>query len=293
MRLRSVLKWLLIAVGGVLGIALLGATTVYVLIGIDLGRTFDGAGASVYIPDDKASVAEGERLARLRGCNGGCHGDTVNGALFFDAPDGTRVVAPDLGRAARNYSIEELERMIRHGIRPDGTSVIALMPSSMFYHLSDHDLGAIIAFLKTQAPGNEQLPVTKFGPLGRLLLFYFKQSEGTILAAEIIDHGAPRLNPATSDTSAHGRYLAMTVCTECHGEDLRGFPDESIPTLAVVAGYSIEEFRKLMRKGEPIGGRTFNLMAEVAKSRFSHFSDPEIISLHAYLQTLASTEPDT
>lgn len=293
MRVRSILKWLLIAVGGVFGIALLGATTIYVLIGIDLRRTFDGAGTSVYIPNDEASVAEGERLTRLRGCNGGCHGDTVNGALFFDAPDGTRVVAPDLGRAVRNYSIEELERVIRHGIRPNGTSVILPMPSSMFYHLSDHDLGAIIAFLGTQAPGIEQLPATKVGPLGRLMFFYFKQSEGTILAAEVIDHGAPRLNPATSNTSAHGRYLAMTVCTECHGDDLRGFPDESIPTLAVVAGYSIEEFRKLMRMGEPIGGRRLNLMAEVAKARFSYFSDSEIISLHTYLQTLASTAPDT
>lgn len=293
MRLRSALKWLLLTVSSVFGIALLGATVIYVLIGVDLRRTFDHAGTSVYIPSDEASVAEGARLARLRGCNGGCHGATVNGAVGVEIPDGTRLVAPDLSRAVRKYSIEELERVIRHGIRPDGTSVIALMPSSMFYRLSNQDLGAIIAFLKTQAPGNEQLPVTRFGPLGRLLLFYYKLSEGSILAAETIDHSAPRVIPARSGASAQGRYLAMTVCTECHGEDLRGFPDESVPTLAIVAGYTIGDFRKLMRKGEPIGGRTLDLMAEVAQSRFSHFSDPEIISLHTYLQTLASSAPDT
>ena len=211
---------------------------------------------------------------------------------MIELPDGTAVVAPDLAHAAQKYSNKELERLIRHGTRPDGTSVILVMPSSMFYHLSDDDLGAIIAFLRRQSPGDEQLPDTKIGPLARLLLMYYKNVAGTILAAELIDHDMPRIDPAAHDLHAQGRYLALTVCTECHWTDLRGAPDGSTPTLAVVAAYSIDNFRTLMRTGEPIGDRQLELMSSVAVRRFAHFTDQEIDALHVYLQTLATIPAD-
>lgn len=288
--MKKILKWFLIAVGSAIGIALLAVATVFVLIGRDLDRTFEHAGSRVDVPTDQASITEGARLARLRGCYGGCHGESTAGAVFFDAPDGTRLIAPDLGLVARDYSTEELERVIRHGIRPDGTSVLVAMPSDMFRHLSDSDLGAIIAFLRSQPAGNDALPKARFGPLARLFLFDFRRSLGTILAAEYIDQNDRRMAPL--DAAAPGHYLAVTVCSECHGADLRGGPDEFAPTLAVAAAYSLGDFRKLMREGVPIGGRELDLMARVAVSRFQSFTDSEIDSLHEYLQTLAATAPD-
>jgi len=285
---KKILKWLLVTFGSIVGIALIGAGVVYVLIGNDLARTFEYAGTSLALPDDQVALEEGERLARLRGCMGGCHGATVNGGVFFEAPDGTRVVAPDLGVVAQNYSVADLEGVIRHGIRPDGTSVIVPMPSSMFYHLSDQDVAAIIAYLKRQTPGEQLQPETSVGPLARLFFFYYRQSLGTILAAELIDHDAPRLPVSTGEPVAHGRYLAMTVCTECHGADLRGGSDDFAPSLALVAAYSLQDFRTLMQTGVPIGDRELDLMARVSRARFSHFTDLEIDSLHAYLQTIAA-----
>jgi cytochrome c553 len=163
------------------------------------------------------------------------------------------------------------------------------MPSAMFYNLSDDDLGKIIAFLKSQPPGDEPMRSTHVGPLGRLMFFYYRSITGTILSAEMIDHNAARIGQTSADSSNRGRYLAMTVCTECHGDDLRGGPDGFAPTLAIVAAYSLDDFRILMRTGEPVGGRELGLMARVAQSRFAHFADTEISNLHAYLQTLAST----
>ncbi len=292
MRAKRILKWLLVGLGGIAGVGLLGVAVVYMNIGFDLSRTFDVEGTSIVVPDDATAIAEGERLARLRGCMGGCHGETVNGRVFFDMPDGTRVVAPDLALAAERYSIAELELLIRHGIRPDGTSVILAMPSTMFYHVSDADLGAIIAFLTTHEPSGETLPTTRINPLARLFIFYYKRLIGTILPAEQIDHSAPRLVSTSEDPVVHGRYLAMTICTECHGNDLRGAADGFAPSLALVIAYSVDDFRQLMRSGEPIGDRELDLMATVAESRFSYFTDAEIESLHAYLQTLAATAGD-
>lgn len=292
MHLRTIIKWLLLSLGGIVGFVVLAIATIYVLIGSDLDRSFNVAGAEITVPDDEASIAEGKRLAQLRGCYGGCHGKTTTGNIFIEIPDGTHLVAPDLGRAARKYSIEELDRLIRHGIRPDGTSVLLVMPSSMFYHLSDEDFGAIVAFLRSQDPGDEQLGDSRIGPVARLLLFYYKQMVGTILAAEMIDHDIPRMDSARHELLAHGRYLAQTVCTECHGDDLHGAPDGSTPDLVMALAYSIEDFRKLMRTGVPLGDRQLDLMASMAVRRFSHFTDREIDALHTYLRTLAMTPVD-
>ena len=148
---------------------------------------------------------------------------------------------------------------------------------------------ALVAFLRSQVSGDEQLPDSKIGPVTRALLFYYKQIYGTILSAEMIDHDAPRMDSAKHELPVHGHYLAQTVCTECHGEDLRGALDGSAPDLVVALAYSLEDFRKLMRSGEPTGDRQLELMAVVAQGRFAHFTDREIDALHAYLQTLATT----
>ncbi|MDX1517927.1 MAG: c-type cytochrome [Woeseiaceae bacterium] len=289
MTARRILKWLGLVTGGLLGIALLAIAIVYLVVGRDLSATFDVRAAGLSIPVTDGDVAEGERLARIRGCFNGCHGETLNGEVFFDLPDGTVLVAPDLAAAARTLSTEELERIIRHGVRPDGTSVILAMPSEMFYHLSDDDTASIIRFLREQPAGDEPLPATRFGPLGRLLLMLFKQETGTILAAETIPSDEPRLDPSPDDPVAFGKYLAMTSCTECHGADLRGWPSENIPPLSVVVAYSPENFMTLLRTGVPIGDRELDLMALVSVKRFSHFTDSEIAALHAYLRTLASS----
>ena len=206
--------------------------------------------------------------------------------MFFDAPDGTRLFAPDLALAVRTYTVPELEAIIRQGVRPDGRSLVFAMPSAMFWELADDDLGAIIAYLRTQKPGVE-LGTSRLGPLARL--FLFRQELGTILAAEEIEHEKARANPAILPSLQRGRYLAKTICTECHGLDLRGIPMESIPSLAIVAAYSEEAFFTLMREGVPIGDRELDLMARVARGRTVYLTDDEIRALHRYLQTLAGT----
>lgn len=285
MKTKSVLKWIGIVIGGIAGLAALGLAVIYFLIGSDLSRTFDIAVGDVSIPTDQASLDEGERLARIRGCFG-CHGDDLTGQVFFEFFDGTSFAAPDLIAAARKYSVAELDRVIRHGIRPDSTSVLLPMPSEMFYNLSDEDFGQIIGFLRSQPPGAEPWPEPYFGPVARVMLTMFKQEEGTILSAELIDHELPRLEPLANNPESLGEYIAMTTCTECHGRDLLGAFGGEFPPLTIVAAYSLEDFTTLMRTGVPIGDRELDLMALVAVGRFSHFTDSEIESLHTYLKTL-------
>jgi cytochrome c553 len=248
-----------------------------------LRRTYEVALRPIVVPTDAASIAEGRRLATIRGCNDSCHGKGVSGTVFWDEPWIVRMVAPDLTRVAAQLSNSELERVIRHGVRKNGHSTWG-MPSSMFYHLTDEDLGRIIAFLRSLPVGNGPEAEIRFGPLGRIEIL----KNPLYAYAEEIAQGAPWVTDADArGKHGQGRYLAVTVCTECHGMSLEGAHDGSAPNLAIVAAYSKPAFEKLMTTGVPVGGQKLVLMEEVARGRFSHFTQAEVDALYNYLSARA------
>jgi len=234
---------------------------------------------TVALPTDSASLAEGKRLAQIRGCTG-CHGALAQGDTFVDSWLLARVVSPNLTQAARTYSTDELVRIVRHGVRPDGKSVV-VMPSGMFNPLTDRDLSAILAYLKSlpvaEGPGRE----VRLGPMARLMFTLGK----FLPAAQEADSAAKlaSLYPAPTDSNWQGAYLARTACTECHGLDLRGDPSGIPPDLKIAGAYPLDAFTRLMRTGVPVSGRDLDLMKQVSLQRFSHFTDGEIRALHTYL----------
>jgi mono/diheme cytochrome c family protein len=284
-----VLRWAGIGAVVIMLLALAGAFGVYVASERVLRRTYDVPLIAVALPTDPADIAEGERLARLRGCFGGCHGRTLEGELFVDDPMIARLAAPNLTAILRDYSDAELERVIRRGVRNNGRSVF-VMPSSMFSHLSDDDLGRIIAFLRSASPVDGTPSTFSVGPLGRLGL---ATGQFPPLADEIAGAQVRQL-PAGSGQSGLelGEYIALTVCTECHGRDLRGAPDGGTTDLAMAGAYSDHEFVLLMSTGIGLGGRDLGLMTAVARSRFSYLTAAEVGALHGYLKTLAASRAD-
>jgi mono/diheme cytochrome c family protein/cytochrome c553 len=249
-----------------------------------LRKRYDVALEPVDVPTDAESISEGRRLATIRGCNDGCHGKGVSGGEFFDGPwyyGG--MVAPDLTRVAATHSDAELARVIRRGVRKNGRSTFG-MPSTMFFHLTDADLGRIVAFLRSLPLGSGPETATRFGPLARLELL---QNPHFAYAAEIA-RDAPWVAEAEfRGKSGHGRYLAVTVCTECHGMELRGDHSGSTPDLVVVGSYTPEDFARLMRDGIAIGGRELPMMSDIARVRFSQFQDDEVRALYDFLSARA------
>jgi len=239
---------------------------------------------TVALPTDSASLAEGKRLAQIRGCTG-CHGALAQGDTFLDSWLLARVVSPNLTQATRTYSTDDLVRIVRHGVRPDGKSVV-VMPSGMFNPLTDQDLGAILAYLKSLPVSEGPGPGVRVGPMARLMFTLGKFST----AAHEADSAAKLASvyPAATDSNWQGAYLARTACTECHGLDLRGDPSGIPPDLKIAGAYPRDAFTRLMRTGVPVNGRDLGLMKEVALQRFSHFTDEEIRSLHGYLVARAS-----
>ncbi len=89
---------------------------------------------------------------------------------------------------------------------------------------------------------------------------------------------------------ARGEYLAMTSCIECHGFDLHAhspWPGGAAPDLIIVGAYSPEQFARLMREGVPLSGAELPMMGPVARGRFSHWTDQDVVDLHAFLSNMS------
>ena len=280
--MKRLLRWIGIAFGSVVVLAIVAYAVVHVLSEQVLRRKYPVPPVTVAIPSDPASIKEGQRLATVRGCAPGCHGKNGEGTVMFDQPMIARIVAPNLTAAARKYSDKELAAIIRHGVRPDGRSML-VMPSQTYAALTEQDLGRIIAFVKSlpQVPGLE--PSISPGPIGRLGLAMGKFK---MVAQHIAETVAPPA--ATGETAMRGRYLAQTICSECHGTSLRGDSNPSFtsPALHMTKAYSAEAFSRLMRTGIAIGDRTLGVMTTQSKNNLSHLTDAEIAALYNYLHSL-------
>lgn len=280
--MRHLLRRVGIAVVSLVGLAVIGYALVYGLSERILRRTYEAPAVALTIPTDPDSIREGRRLATIRGCFNDCHGKEAEGRVLFDDPKIARIVAPNLTAAVRKYSDAQLAIIIRNGVRPDGRSVI-VMPAEAFSGMTDADLSRIIAFLKSlplvPGPG----PDVAVGPLGRLGLVTGKFKTVAQLIADTVP-------PPTAMTpeAQRGRYLAQTICAECHGTSLRGAanPDFTSPDLRVVASYSSEAFTRLLRTGVALGERKLGVMSERARNNLSHLTDSEIAALYSYLHAM-------
>lgn len=278
--MHRVLKWGAYLAASLVALALISATAVYALSEriIRARHTVEAAEFTALLPTDSASLAEGARSARIRGCFG-CHGDALQGSVFFSEAGVATVVAPNLTRLVPTRSNAELERALRHGIRPDGTSLFS-MPSEMLRSLSDDDLARLLAFLRSLPATAGPDGSVSLGPLGRLGIVMGKfQSSRYYIETET------PMSPPADSTLRLGHYVAITACTECHGHEMQGV-DGSPSLPAIVPAYSIEEFTTLMRTGEAKGGRELPMMSGVARGRFAHLTAAELDGLYRYLGTL-------
>src|SRR5690606_27785838 len=77
-----------------------------------------------------------------------CHSAELEGSVMHDEPNVVRIAAPNITTIAKQYSDAELERLIRRGVKRNGRS-LWIMPSGMYSRMSDEDLGAVIAYVRS------------------------------------------------------------------------------------------------------------------------------------------------
>lgn len=124
-----------------------------------------------------AQVERGKYLVALAGCTD-CH----TPGHFFGKPDLSRYLGgsevgieipglgvfhaanltPDKETGLGRWSDTEIAAAIRTGVRPDGRTLAPAMPWPAYAQLTDEDVAAIVAFLKSIPPVANKVP----GPFG-------------------------------------------------------------------------------------------------------------------------------
>lgn len=290
--MKRLLKWLAGILGAVVIVLVAGFLFAYFSSEAKINRTYDVPVAEIAIPDpDSAVVARGRHIALTHGCMD-CHGADLSGTLFLDGMPVARVSSSNLTPAGpvASYSDTDWIRSIRHGIRPDGTS-FWVMPSAAYSGLSEEDLGALVAFLKTLKPVEGQQDIHEVGPLGRMLIATGQMK----ISAMKVDHGrAYPVAPPEGPTPEYGAYL-IDECRYCHGPELRGGLREGDPSAPLssnltpsedgIGHYTYETFNRALRTGAKPDG-TIMEPAYMPWTATTHFTDTEVEALWAYLQTL-------
>lgn len=296
--MKRILKYLGILIGVLLGVIIVLAVAIYLMSQSQLNKNYDIQVEVVTVADDTETVARGEYLARnVAGCTQ-CHGDDLGGDSLVDDFALGRIYAPNLtageGGIGAEFTDEDWVRAIRHGVNDEGKGIL-IMHSQDYYNLTDADLGAIIAYLKTVPPVDRGSPELRPGPVGRVLLVL---NGDEFVAAERIDHDAPRPSPVTAGVTAeYGQYLASIACYTCHGENLSGRPfgEPGAPDAAnltpsgVARFYELETFREVLRTGITQSGRELDT-DYMPWQVFKGMTDGDIEALWLYLETLPPKE---
>ncbi len=281
--------------------------------------TYDVPLPEVSLKTDSATIARGEYLvwgpAHCAGCHTSWDKDSVairngervalQGGNSFDFPMGTIYIpnlTPDVETGIGSLSDGEIARAMRYGINHESRAMIPAMP---FTHMSEEDVAAIIAYLRSREPVHHEVPASNFTFMGKALWQFmikpFEQSEPI----------PERVEPALS--IEYGSYLANDVanCKGCHttfdmsamaynGPPMAGGMEmtESIhqfktpnltpdPTTGHIYSWSEDQFVARFKAGKvfqdsPMAWESFALMTEL-----------EVRAIYRYLQSLDPVENNT
>lgn len=151
-----------------------------------------------------------------KGPKGEIPGMELAGGLTLDIRPSTAIAAnitPDRETGIGNWSDDQIITAIREGKRPDGTLIGPPMPIGLYRSMSDTDVRAIVAYLRSVTPVKNKVPKSDYRipppnsygpPVGKV-------------------PDVPR-----GDKVAYGRYLAgpLAHCVECHSPPgPQGAPD--------------------------------------------------------------------
>ncbi len=198
--------------------------------------------------------------------------------------------APNLTPAGEieKWSDGDVIRAIREGVHKTGRALV-IMPSEVFRHLSDVDVEAIVAYLRSQPARGPNTPPTKLNVIAAFLL---GAGMAPTSAQPPVTH--PILAPAEGISAEHGKYLVSILgCQLCHGENLTGGksggpgPPAGPNLLAILPKWGVEDFIHTLRTGvDPYQHTLTEGMPWKAISAFAN--DTNLQAMYLYLHGLTS-----
>ena len=266
-------------------------------------------------------VETGRYLATAANCIS-CH-SRKDGALFaggvaFETKFGTLYstnITADPNAGIGSWTQVQFKRAMREGIRADGEHLYPAFPYTAFTKLSDADIGAIYAYLKTVPPSTYRAPDNKMS-------FPFNQRSAMIAWKALHLDGA-RYTPNEKQSAEwnRGAYLveALGHCGACHtprnsqGAERKdwaltgGTYNDKIPggktrawsavnltrASTGLGAWSIEEITSYLKTGLNSFATSFGPMNEVITNSTSHLTTSDVRAMAVYLKSLPAKEQPT
>ncbi len=291
---RAWLKWLGVVLAGILTL-LFTLVLVVALIGFyKLNASPGNPVSSLKAGGSPEQLARAGRWATL--CSG-CHSTQAKLPLdgskdnFFSGPDappfGT-LYPPNLTPAGslKDWSDGEIIRAIREGIHKNGRPLV-IMPADAFHNLSDADVQALVAFLRSQPAVQHETPEINVSVIGAIII-----ATGAPLQTNQPPITQPIVAPAPGVTVEYGKYLVSVMgCQSCHGTDLAGgtpgFGPPPGPNLtAIVPKWSEADFFKALKTGVDPTGKEIKGDLMPWKEYAATLTDDEFKAIFAYLKGL-------
>lgn len=189
---------------------------------------------------DPTLVERGEYLATAGNC-ASCHttegGEFMAGGLPFETPFGTLYstnISPDEATGIGTWTELDFRNSMRHGVRPDGEHLYPAFPYTAFTKVTDADISAIYAYLKS-------LPSVTQASFENSLAFPFNQrSLMAVWKGMFLESGSFIADPTQSQQWNRGAYLveALGHCSACHSP--RNLLGAEKTTMAMAGGEYID-----------------------------------------------------
>ncbi len=286
------IKWTL----GALGLVVLVVAGIVVagmqLAGSKMARKVDVNVKPVSYATDAQALERGKYLFESRGCTE-CHGVNGGGKVFVEQDNGMKLAGPNItpGGVVANYKPEDWVRIIRHGVKPDGTPAM-IMPSEDYNRFTDADLAALVSYTRSLPRLQGGAAVVQLPVPVRVLY-----GLGAIKdAAARIDHSLPPEQVVEAAVNAkHGAYVA-NMCIGCHGEHLSGGkiaggPPDWPPASNLTPGEGsamtrykdAAAFTTMLRSGKRPDGTPIQVMPFESLAKLN---DVDAQAIYAYLKTV-------
>jgi mono/diheme cytochrome c family protein len=141
-----------------------------------------------------------------KGPAGDIPGKEFSGGLSWDEPP-FKVTAPNITQdkdtGIGNWTDAQIKTLLRTGVRPNGVTIAMVMPVGFYDIISERDLNAIVAYLRTIKPIKNTVP----DPVYKMQQVFHPVPGGE----------KPYTEAMMSDKLKKGFYLATIAhCMECH-----------------------------------------------------------------------------
>jgi mono/diheme cytochrome c family protein len=278
--------------------------------------TVNLSGSEILAADVDLQIVRGEYLALAGNC-ASCHttanGGFMAGGLAFETPFGriySTNITPDADTGIGNWTGEQFLNSMRRGVRPNGEHLYPVFPYTAFTKISDEDVVALFAYLKSIPAVNQQAPKNE-------LMFPFSQrSLMSVWKSMFFDEGVFQSDDAKSAEWNRGAYLveALTHCGACHSP--RNYLGAENPAMAMTGGVYTDKVRSgnfrawsapnltsapnglglwpreevvaYLKTGINSYVETFGPMNEVILNSTRYLSDDDVNAMAVYLKSLPS-----